>query len=232
LTVVFRFSFSIFSFAMYSLYPYPIFRRIFFPILKLFIKQVKGLENLPEKGPYIIAANHGGSLDGYFLASLVIPRIKGKVHFFARQAKYGSFLGNWIARHWAGCILVDPNSKAKTVEEATNFLKKKRVVAIFPEGVSHHDNCLQEGKTGLARIVIRNKVSVIPVGISTNMPTVFEKAFFQTFFLLKGRISFSIGEPITFYEYYQKPADKELLKEITRRIMKEIGKLVDLPYNY
>ena len=216
---------------MYLLYPYPIFRRIFFPILKLFIKEVKGIENLPEQGPYIVAANHTSSLDGYFLASLIIPRVKKKVHFFARQAKYGSFAGNWVARHWAGCILVDPEDKSKTINEATRFLKKGRVVAIFPEGMAHKAGRLNKGKTGLARIILENRIPIIPVGVSSNMALVFEKALRQLF-LFKGRISFFIGKPITLYEYYQKPANKELLEEITNKIMKEIGKMAQLPYNY
>lgn len=216
---------------MYLLYPYPIFRRIFFPFMSLFIKELKGEENLPEKGPYIVAANHASSLDGYFLGAIIIPRIKKKVHFFARQAKYGSFLGNWVARRWAGCILVDSSDKSRTVEEANRFLKKNKVIAIFPEGVAHKNDFLEKGKTGLARMILKNKVPVIPVGIANSMSLNFEKALFQLF-LFKGRISFNIGKPITLHEYYGKPADKEVLNEITGRVMQEIGKLAGLPYNY
>ncbi|MBU2236066.1 1-acyl-sn-glycerol-3-phosphate acyltransferase [Patescibacteria group bacterium] len=218
---------------MYSLYPYPIFRKMIFPFFRFLIKDVKGEKNLPEKGPYIVVANHRSAFDPYFMSTLIIPRIKRKVNFFSVKVKYLSFPGNWLARQWAGCIIVDPKNKGESVKQAIRFLKRKKVVGIFPEGRSHKEKTLLKSKTGLARILIEENVPVIPVGINNTISTSFEKAFFQTFFLRSGRVSISIGEPIRFdSNSLPKEADKEELDKITRVVMREIGKLANLPYNY
>lgn len=217
---------------MYSLYPYPVFRRLFFPIVRLFIREIKGIKNLPQRGPYIVAANHTSAMDGFFLATIIIPRIKKKVHFFSRYSKYGSSLGNWIARRWAGCILVDPDNKAESVKDGIRFLKKEKVVAIFPEGHSHKENYLKKGKTGVARLALETKAPVIPVGISSNMATKSEKAFYETFFLMSDRMSIVIGKPIYFSEHNPGEITKESVEKVTRKIMKKIEELSRLPYNY
>lgn len=197
------------------------------------IKDISGKENLPDKGPYIIAANHRSAFDPYFIATLIIPRIKKKVYFFSVKVKYLSIPGNWLAKQWAGCIMVDPKNKGESVKQAISFLKKKKVVGIFPEGRSHKEKSLLKSRTGLARVLIEKNVPVIPVGISNSISTSFEKAFFQTFLLRSGRVAINVGKPIHFdVKDLPKKASKEELDKITRVIMKNIGKLANLPYNY
>ena len=56
------------------------------PILKLYIKEIKGIENFPKKGRYIFVANHNSLADDFAMAYLyILQRADGKVSAIARQ---------------------------------------------------------------------------------------------------------------------------------------------------
>ncbi|MFH0804563.1 MAG: hypothetical protein V1916_00005, partial [Patescibacteria group bacterium] len=60
---------------------YSISRYTLFSLVRLFIRKTVGSENLPARGPYIIACKHIGPLDGIFIAASIIPTINQKIFF-------------------------------------------------------------------------------------------------------------------------------------------------------
>ena len=56
------------------------------PILKLYIKEINGIENFPKKGEYIFVANHNSLADDFAMAYLyIMRRMDGKIAAIARQ---------------------------------------------------------------------------------------------------------------------------------------------------
>lgn len=140
---------------------YPIFKRVILVLVKLFSKEVKGLENIPKKGPFIVAANHNSILDGFLLGYYVLKKTDQKIHFIAYRGRF-NFFGNFLIKKWAGCILVRYNKKeiSAAMKEAVSILKKGGIIGIFPTA-AHSD--LSKFKTGVARIALTAQCPVLPV---------------------------------------------------------------------
>jgi len=150
-------------------------------LLRAFFRRIEvvGEDRLPERGPFVVVANHvNGLLDPMFVfGPLGLPaRMLGKAPLWKIPV-----IGQ-LAR-LAGGIPVerrhDPGSDpAKNVEAfaaAHRVLAEGGVMAIFPEGISHDEPRLQPLKTGTARIVLDAErlhgherplgILIVPVGL-------------------------------------------------------------------
>jgi len=211
---------------------HPILRRTFFPFLRAFFRRVEGLENLPKSGPYIITANHIGFIDYFFIASVIIPYTKRKIHFLARKEKWREWLGDGIVKKCWGAIIIDPENKSKCLEEALDYLINGEIVAIYPEGEASksHDE-LFKGKTGVAKLALKSKAPVISIGVLG--PIVNTYSFMSVVKSLKyfyKKISLKIGQPMIFSN--EGEMNEKLLEDVTRKIMKNIASLAGKHYPY
>jgi 1-acyl-sn-glycerol-3-phosphate acyltransferase len=129
-------------------------------LVGLFLKDVKGIENIPKKGPFILVSNHNSSLDPYLLDHYIIKKTNQKVHFIAYTERF-AYLGNFLIKKWAGCIPIRYNKKEISIamEEAVSILKKGGIVGICPTAASRD---LSKFKTGAARIALAAKCPVLP----------------------------------------------------------------------
>ena len=209
---------------------YPWFIRLALAFLKRNLKKIEGLENLPERGNYILAPNHQSYLDPIFLWAGVVPFIKKIIYSLAKEElrwKFGKFGTNYL-----GMIYINTKDKTKCLETAYEYLKKGEIVCIFPEGTRNYDRQhLLKGKTGAARLALMAKVPVIPVGI-TSPPG---KGVFQAIknaFWPKNKAKIIIGRPLNLEKYYSEEISRELLENVTREIMSAIGRLCQKSYPY
>ena len=58
---------------------YPVTKKTLFPLIRLFLKEIKGKENIPKKGPFIVTSNHESYLDPFLIVSVIIPLKNEKV---------------------------------------------------------------------------------------------------------------------------------------------------------
>lgn len=145
---------------------------MFYWVLKIFIgplvrliwvKEVSGIENIPRKGPLIIAANHSSYFDFITLVA-VSPR---RIRFLAAEVFYKSVFWQPIMI-LTGQIKVDRKSHDKTManKKIEEHLNQGNVIGIFPEGTRSRSGKLQKSFTGVAKIALQNKVDILPVAIS------------------------------------------------------------------
>lgn len=211
---------------------YPIARYTLLPFIRFFIKKTVGLENVPKKGPYILACKHLGALDGFFINAVVAPRVNQKVHFIASYQKWGWFWEKIITERWAGCIKFDISNRSKCLEIACEFLRKGEIIGIFPEGYLHEYNQDKKPRTGAARLALWAKVPIVPVGMFSNITVKNDlqvlyqiwKALINTLFNPRS-LEIHIGQPFEIEEYYNKKVTRELLREATNNIMNKIKRL-------
>ena len=198
---------------------YPFTKLAIFPFFRLFIKELSGLENIPAKGPFIIASNHESYLDPMVICSVVIPKINRKIRFIAiRDAAQRNFwkLGDVICRKWAGCIPLDKADKGKgALNEAITHLKNGEIVALFPEGELTKKE--RKPRAGVARLALDSKAPIIPIYLENTakvLPALKLKPK-----ALKRIIRIRIGKPILWEQLEPKREDfGRIADDIIKRV--------------
>ena len=127
--------------------------------LKLFYKlEVRGKENIPEKGPFILAANHLSNLDPSLLAA-VSPR---KVGFIAKQELFNNKMSALYFKDVGVMPLKRGQSDIRAVRLALKVLESKPLV-IFPQGT--RGASLEAANSGVGFLCKRAKVPVVAARI-------------------------------------------------------------------
>ena len=182
-------------------------------------KEVVGLENIPKRGPLILASNHVNMLDPPLLAVLVPRRIvyMGKIELWKTPIigpLYG-LIGFIPVRRFEADLAA--------LRAAERVLRNNQVLGMFPEGTRSGKPGLGKGHPGTAIIALRTGVPIVPVAISGTAGVAVPRSLFR---LTRVRVVF--GKPFRLPE--NRRLNAELVQECTERIMKEIA--VRLPEEY
>jgi len=143
-----------------------IFKNIILFIFKVFwFLRIRGINNLPARGPYIICSNHASYLDGFLISSSLKLNQALNLFFLGYSAILEQSLIKWTVK-LARLISIDPNLHLTEAMQVASFvLAQKKIVCIFPEGRRSVDENVGEFKKGIGILVKELGVPVIPVYI-------------------------------------------------------------------
>jgi 1-acyl-sn-glycerol-3-phosphate acyltransferase len=113
------------------------------------------------------------------------------------------------------------------LEAAENVLQRGELFGIFPEGTRSRDGMLYKGKTGAARLAVKLDCPIFPVGIVGTREIQPPDAKLPR---VGGRVSITIGKPISPARYAQRSDDHLVLREMTDEVMFEIQSLTGQQY--
>ena len=199
------------------------------PFSMFLLKEVKGLDNLPEEGGFVLASNHCSYLDPIVIPILFLKQFKRKVHYLAKKELFKPWMLNKVLKA-AEIIPIDRTGKDKgALKEALKALKEGEIISLFPEGGRSRTGRIQKGKTGVARLALWAKAPVVPIGIKGSYDI---WPAHKKIFKLKKGIELNIGKPMYFDKYYNKKITKKLLTDVTRKIMKEVARLSNQKYRF
>lgn len=192
---------------------------------KIFLDRAEGLENIPRAGPYIIVANHVSVPDEWLVGNIILQKGNPKLWFIGRDDFWSAKWWSKLTARFLGVLLIDWRRPAAVLEPALAILRNKGIVATFPEGVRNFDTrALVLGKTGTVRLALSARCPIIPVGYrGPNIVTTWD--VIKHFFLARHTATIIFGQPIDFSGYYEVPITRQLLYELTDKMMIEIGKL-------
>jgi 1-acyl-sn-glycerol-3-phosphate acyltransferase len=208
---------------------YWIIKAILKPLLRgIYRIRVEGLENVPKRGPAIIAANHLSFLDSFFIP-LVVP--KRRVTYLAKADYFKSWKTAWFFK-MVGQIPMDRSGGSKSkaaLDTALGVLKEGKLLGIYPEGTRSPDGYLYRGRTGVARLALTAGVPVIPVGLVGTVEVMPKDAKMPR---LSGRqtVRVKYGRPLDFSRYAGRERDRMVLRSATDEIMYEIMQLSGQEY--
>ncbi|MBW2976213.1 1-acyl-sn-glycerol-3-phosphate acyltransferase [Candidatus Woesearchaeota archaeon] len=141
---------------------YPVSRVWVYILFKIFVKRVKGIENIPNKAPFIVVSNHERLIEAIYIIHLIVKKLNKKVHFLVIPSRW--YLGETICRKWAGLIpLFSPEQAYK---EMVEYIKSGKIVGIFPEGYLKAKP--RNPKTGAIRLAIETNTLILPLGIKSS----------------------------------------------------------------
>lgn len=138
------------------------------PIVKLLFyilyrPTIKGRENIPKKGPFVLAGNHTKWLDSLMLVS-VTP--KNQVHFLAKEELWHG--KGWIVVKAMGCIPVNRKIHDKdALIKAYEYLNNGSSIGIFPEGtINRTDDIIMPFKFGAVKMCKETNATLVPFVIT------------------------------------------------------------------
>jgi 1-acyl-sn-glycerol-3-phosphate acyltransferase len=220
-----------------------IVRAIIYSIVKLVHGVVvEGKENLPKKGPLIIACNHQSYLD---------PPLIGTVG--PRDLTFVSKIENFLIPilgpliELGGVVRINRRGGEGVLDAIEKVLRGGSKIVFYPEGTIpgeealgrssiQRETGLLRGHTGVMRLALATGAVIVPCGISGTSNALPPEAIpnGKMFPMLRfgKRIKIKFGKPISYESCNLNEVSKEKVRELTDRLMEEIAKLVDTSMSF
>lgn len=205
------------------------------PVLRrLFNHEVVGAENLPNSGA-ILASNHLAFCDSIFIP-LAVPQqvfFLAKSDYFTGKGPKGA-LNRWFFTS-VGQLPLDRSGGSKSQKSLDGGIEKLReggYLGIYPEGTRSPDGRAYRPKLGVARLALKARVPVVPIGQIGNdlvQPSGTNKVNLKH----NGKkitVKTVIGEPLDFSEYWDRANDITVQRLVADKIAAEIRKLSGQEY--
>ncbi|MDQ1509949.1 MAG: 1-acyl-sn-glycerol-3-phosphate acyltransferase [Actinomycetota bacterium] len=205
---------------------YWVVKGVLTPIIRVcFRVKIEGRENLPARGPVILASNHRSFLDSIFLPAV----LRRRVTFVAKAEYFDDPKSAWFFRGVGQIPIRREGGSAgeRALASATEVLQHGGVFGIYPEGTRTRDGFLHRGHTGVARLSLRTGTAIVPVGligtdevqpVGSRMPRLFR------------RVTIRFGEALVPERYGDYEQEHLALRELTDEVMYEIGQLSGYEY--
>jgi 1-acyl-sn-glycerol-3-phosphate acyltransferase len=177
------------------------------PFVKwLYRLRAEGVENLPQEGGFVLAANHVSNLDPWPLGIPVWPR--RYLRFMAKSELFWWPLGPLIRA--GGAFKVRRGERdVEAMKRAVDLVDQGHIVVMFPQGTRQRKGLLKKHQprahTGAARIALEARAPLVPAAIA------------GTDRLSKlGRLRVRYGKPLDIEGLDQREATDRLMSEIDR----------------
>ncbi|MCB1212275.1 MAG: 1-acyl-sn-glycerol-3-phosphate acyltransferase, partial [Verrucomicrobiales bacterium] len=178
--------------------------------------RVEGRENIPERGGALFVCNHLSMMDACFL----IASTDRHIRFIMYQGIYDK----WWVKPFAKMLKVIPISSEarpremiKSLQAATEWIKKGEVVCIFAEGQITRIGQMLPFRRGMNRIMKGVDAPIVPVHLDNVWGSIFsfEKGRFYT------KLPSSLPYPITVS--YGSPLPPDAAPSVVRQAVGELG---------
>ncbi len=176
-----------------------------------------GFPVAPGRGA-VIVCNHRCPLDPSFIA-ITVPRV---VHWMVAKEYCEHPAFRWLLRT-AGVIPVSRGGiDTAATKSAIRLAEGGGLIGIFPEGrLNTTRQTLLPGRSGAALIALRARVPLVPCYIhgapynGTTLGCLF----------MSASVRLTIGPPLDLSPYYDRAREREVLEEVTHRLLREIARL-------
>lgn len=174
-----------------------LFRGIFHGLARV---KISGMENIPYGKPYIAAMNHVSIFDPPFAASFWPEELEiiGAIDVFGKPGQ-GQLLKLY------GVIPVRRGEYERSLfTKLISILRSGRPLLIAPEGGRSHDTAMRRAKPGVAYLVEKTDVPVLPVALIGTTEDFWQRARRGKKPLLEMRV----GKPVTLPSITTKGSEK------------------------
>jgi 1-acyl-sn-glycerol-3-phosphate acyltransferase len=176
--------------------------------------RVRGLENLPASGSFILVANHSSHVDALCILAAMPLR---KLHrVFPAAAKDYFFVS--LPRVAIAAIVVNalPFARQTKIRQSLELCRQLlanpgNILVLFPEGTRTSDGTVGEFRPGIGLLVAGTNIPVLPCHLSGAFAAWPKGRVFPR----PARVHLRIGAPLKFSNY---PADKPSIERISHEL--------------
>ena len=200
----------------------PALRAVYHPV-------VTGLDNVPQTGPVIVAANHVSFADEFFTPLAARRQIVyfAKAEYFTTPGLRGKAMAAFF--QGMGHVPVeraDPRSAAAVIDIGVGVLAQGRALGIYPEGTRSPDGRLHKFRTGVARLALRSGAPVVPVGLigTREVQPPGSRRWHR------GQVEVHFGTPLHFGDRAAEERSTKVLREVTETVRAAVQALSGQQY--
>jgi 1-acyl-sn-glycerol-3-phosphate acyltransferase len=198
----------------------PVFRLVFHILSDI---KIIGLENVPRTGAYLITINHVSTYEPPFITAFwpTPPEGAGAIEIWERPGQA------ILVRIYHGIPIHRGEFDRQALETMIDALNSGHPLLIAPEGGRTHDRGMRRALPGVAYLVEKTGVPVVPVGVVGATDDFIKHALHFS----RPRLEMRIGPPFYLPLVEGKGAERrEALQANADRIMQAIAALV--PHEY
>jgi 1-acyl-sn-glycerol-3-phosphate acyltransferase len=134
-----------------------VFAHIFSTLM--FDLKVYGIEHVPPEGGVLLVSNHQSYLDPVLLA----VRLPRPMSYLAKSELFKNPAFAWLIRSLNAFPLKQGKGDKGAIEETIRRLQEGHLLAVFPEGTRTEDGEIRAIQRGVALVVRRAAVPIVPV---------------------------------------------------------------------
>ncbi len=181
--------------------------------------EVRGYENLPKDGSFVIATNHLGIAD-VPIAFYALNRWDLFVVIGEKWRDVGLF--RWVGKHFNFIFIDRFNPDIKALRKIISLMQKNNILVIAPEGTRSRTGALIEARPGVSYLATKLGRPIVPVGI---VGTEDKRLLDNLKRLRRSHIVVTAGIPFSLPPLPRENRD-EVLKQYTDEIMCHIAALL------
>lgn len=134
-------------------------RSLVFFMWRLWVRNVEGLENIPEHEPVILVSNHQSYFDFFILASVLRRQT---VFVAVKGLNERPFVG-WFMK-LDTIVYVDRDKPGLSFfKELIRHLDAGKQIVLYPEGLRSRSGKMLPPKTGFLKLALKQNVPILPV---------------------------------------------------------------------
>jgi len=185
--------------------------------------EIEGAEKIPAEGPYLITINHLSVFDPPFVIPFwpIAPTPLGAIELWTQRGKA-------LLTRMYGAIPIDRDRYDQlALEKVVLTLKSGTPILMAPEGRITRVPGLRRAKLGVAYILERARVPIVPVGIIGGTPDFLDRAIKGERPIIKMRVGLPYNLP---YEKVTQLPKKEAYQALADYVMAKVAAV--LPEEY
>lgn len=129
--------------------------------------KVKGTDNIPNEGAFLLCANHRSFIDAIYVAA----SCKRQLTFMAKDELFKVFILGKLIKALGAFPIKRGRGDAAAVMATLKIMKKGGATVIFPEGTRMKNGERKQINQGIIRLAMQANVPVIPACVTRNSVT-------------------------------------------------------------